>query len=219
MARAGHSRWERGTGRTARRGPAALGLALLLALVGLAGCSLFGGGSTGGSGSNEVALANLSWCDTPLISFQDNGTTARTTLTNWNDVKGQLGFTPYLPPTLPKGSCLVLAGGTIHDPIYGGHLSITYDVPQTGPISFSEAPKRANLGDKLQCTPSSQDAKTTICLGTIANTSITAASHQSAADLQSLIKTLQANVSWVPSNTDKLLASPTATATPTASGG
>lgn len=209
MIWAGHSRRESGIGRAVRSGLAAL--ALLAALAGLAGCSLFGGGSTSATASTDAALSQLSWCDTPLISFQDNGTTARTTLTNWNDVKGQLGFTSYLPPTLPKGSCLVLAGGTIHDPIYGGHLSITYDVPTTGPISFSEAPKRANLGDKLQCTPSSQDAKTTICLGTIADTSITVASRQSAADLQSLFKTLKADVSWVPSNTDKLLATPTAT--------
>ena len=198
-----------------RRAPA-LALLLALALVGLAGCDLFGGGSTSATASTDVALAQLSWCDAPLISFQDNGTTARNTLTNWNDVKGQLGFTSYLPATLPKGSCLVLAGGTIHDPIYGGHLSITYDVPSTGPISFSEAPKRASLGDKLQCTPSSQDAKTTICLGTIADTSITVASRQSAADLQSLFKALKADISWVPSNTDKLLTTPTATNTPSA---
>lgn len=107
----------------------------------------------------------------------------------------------------------MLAGGTIHDPIYGGHLSITYDVPNTGPISFSEAPKRANLGDKLQCTSSAQDSKTTICLGTIADTSITVASRQSANDLQTLFKALKANVGWVPSNTDKLLSTPTATTT------
>lgn len=215
MARAGHSWWGSGNGRGWWRGAAALAL-LVVAVVGLAGCDLFGGGSTSASASNDVALAQLAWCDAPLISFQDNGTTARNTLTNWTDVKGQLGFTPYLPPTLPKGSCLVLAGGTIHDPIYGGHLSITYDVPSTGPISFSEAPKRANLGDKLQCTASAQDAKTTICLGTIADTSITVASRQSAADLQALFKTLKADVAWVPSNTDKLLATPTATDTPAA---
>lgn len=192
-------------------------LGLVVALAVLAGCSPFGGGgSTSASASNDVALAQLSWCAAPLISFQDNGTTAHTTLTSWNDVKGQLGFTIYLPATLPKGSCLVLAGGTIHDPIYGGHVSITYDVPTTGPISFSEAPKRANLGDALQCTPSSQDAKTTICLGTLANTSITIASRQSTADLQALFKTLKPDVSWEPTNTDKQLATPTAAPTATA---
>lgn len=204
---------QRGCGMkpTLRTGVAVL--ALLMALAGLAGCSLFGDGGASANSDSGVGLAKLPWCDKPLITFQDNGTTAHTTLTNWDDVKSQLGFTPYLPPTLPKGSCLVLAGGTIHDPIYGGHLSITYDVPTTGPISFSEAPKRANLGDKLQCTSSAQDAKTTICLGTIADTSITVASRQTSKDLQTLFRSLKPNVSWVPSNTDKLLVTPTATAT------
>ena len=212
MAQARHSRRNGGMARSVWSGMAAL--ALLVALAGLAGCSLFGdGGNTSASDDSSAALAQLQWCDKPLITFQDNGTTAHTTLTNWDDVKGQLGFTPYLPPTLPKGSCLVLAGGTIHDPIYGGHVSITYDVPNTGPISFSEAPKRANLGDKLQCTSSTQDSKTTICLGTIADTSITVASRQSSNDLTTLFKSLKPNVTWVPSNTSKLLATPTATAT------
>ena len=209
-------------------------LALLLTLA-LAGCD--GGGSTT-SHSIAVALSQLTWCDRPIIEFQDNGTTAQTTTSKWDKVHDQLGFTVYLPPSLPKGSCLVLAGGTIHDPIYGGHMSITYELPTSGPVSFSEAPKRSNLTGKVQCTQSTSStsstsstaststattasststattaSSTTVCLGTISGTSITIASRQSQADVQALFASLKADVNWVPTDTTELLA----TATPTGS--
>ena len=195
-------------------------LALLLTLA-LAGCA--GGGSTT-SHSTAVALSQLAWCDRPIIEFQDNGTTAQTTTSKWDKVHDQLGFTLYLPPSLPKGSCLVLAGGTIHDPIYGGHMSITYELPTSGPVSFSEAPKRSNLTGTVQCTQNTSStasststattaSSTTVCLGTISGTSITIASRQSQADVQALFAALKADVNWVPTDTTELLA----TATPTGS--
>jgi hypothetical protein len=205
------------TDHAARRALLVGALALAVA-AGLAGCSLFGGSSKTGGGSTVVGLSQVPWCDQPLLSFQDNGTTSQTTLTQWDQVRGQLGFNPYLPKSLPKGTCLVLAGGSIHDPIYGGHLSITYDVPGTGPLSFSEAPKRASLGDSLQCTTSAQDSKTVICLGTKGSTAITIAARESQSDVQALFNSLQSNVTWLPANTEKLLATATATATATTSG-
>lgn len=199
---------------------------LVVALVMLAACSPFGDGGTGGGGANSVALAKISWCDKPLINFQDDSTTSQATLTQWEQVRDQLGFTPYLPATLPKGSCLALAGGSIHDPIYGGHFSITYIVPQSGPISFSEAPKRANLGDKVQCSQDTQNSQqgtptptaqpttqpnlpSTVCIGAIAKTGITIAARQSSAEVEKLFGTLQANVEWVPADTNSLLATAT----------
>lgn len=198
---------------------------LVLALTLLAACSPFGDGGTGGD-SNSVALAKISWCDKPLINFQDDSTTSQATLTQWEQVRDQLGFTPYLPTTLPKGSCLALAGGSIHDPIYGGHLSITYILPGSGPVSFSEAPKRANLGDKVQCSQDTQNSQqgtatptaqptaqpsiaTTVCIGAIAKTSITIAARQSSAEVEKLFGTLKPNVEWVPVNTNTLLATAT----------
>jgi len=171
---------------------------LVLALAGvlvLAGCNLFGGGPA----ANSNALSDLPWCDRQSISFQDDSTSSQTLLTKWEDVKDQLGFTVYLPSSLPKGSCLALAGGSIHDPIYGGHLQITYLVNGKDPLAFSEAPKKASMSDKVQCVQSGQDATTNICLGAINGTSVTIASHQSTSDLQALFKQLQPNVSWVPS--------------------
>jgi hypothetical protein len=138
-------------------------------------------------------------------------------------VKDQLDFTPYLPPSMPKGSCLALAGGTIHDPIFGGLFRITYYTPNGGPISFSEAPKHAGqTGGAAQCTaaaptatPAATPATTpipalTVCLGIISNTSITVAAAQSTADMQKLFGSLQATADWVP--LVKATPSPAATA-------
>jgi hypothetical protein len=188
-------------------------IAALGGLLLLAGCTLFNGGS-----ASTNPPAQTPWCDSHSAPrFQDNSTSAQTVLTNWSDVKDQLGFTVYLPASLPKGSCLALAGGSIHDPIYGGHFEITYNLPNTGPLAFSEAPKRANMKDQVQCVASPQDSKTTICQGVINGTSVTLAARQTQSQLQSVYSSLQANVAWVPQVTTPA-SSPTSTpATPASS--
>jgi hypothetical protein len=197
-------------------GGAALGLLLILTLA-LSGCGPFGGG--GGNGDNASAsggsqsLAALSWCDRPLITFQDDSTTSQNMLTSWDAVKGELGFTTYLPENLPQGSCLALAGGSIHNPIYGGQFSITYVLPKVGPVSFSEAPLRPGLNSKTQCIQSAQDKNTTICVGAVANTSITIASRQPAADIEAMFGSLKPDVTWTPGGSSST-ATPSATNTP-----
>src|SRR5690348_13457184 len=186
-------------------------LMALLLLVVLSGCSIFGG-SGGSSSASTPGLSELPWCDQPSIAFIDSAASPPATITSWDQVKGQLGFTPYLPASLPKDSCLVLARGTVHDPILGGSLSITWSLPTSGPLSFAEAPKRADLGGKPQCTADSKDKQATLCLGTIGNTSITIAARQPQADLQSLFNSLKADVSWVPASTKPATATAAATA-------
>jgi hypothetical protein len=181
-------------------------MALALAL---AGCT---SGSTATSTSGDLQLGQVPWCDKPLISFQDDGTTTQKIITDWSSVKDQLGFTPYLPTTMPNGTCLALAGGSIHNPIYGGQFSITYVLPNVGPLSFSQAPKRPNLPSATQCIQSTQDNKTTICAGVKENTSITIASRQSSAVLQAVFGTLQPDVSWLPASTNRVAPTPAATA-------
>lgn len=185
-----------------------------LALLALAGCSLsLGGGS--GSTNTDQSLNALPWCDQPLISFQDDSQPSQQALTDWGAVKGQLGFTPQLPTTLPKGSCLDLVGGSIHDPIFGAHLSITWVLPRSGPLSFSEAPKRSSVSTKPQCAQSQEQQgssnATTICIGTVGDASITIASHMPAATLQNYFANLQTGVDWQPT-------APTATPAATATG-
>src|SRR5262249_29654983 len=81
----------------------------------LVGCAFFGGGSTA---SNTLSLSQVSWCDRKDISFRDESAPNADPLTNWADVKDQLGFTYYLPSSLPKGTCLMFVGGTIHDSVF-----------------------------------------------------------------------------------------------------
>ena len=190
--------------------------ALLCALFGLlllAGCTLFNGGN--GSSSTK-SLSDLAWCDSSQSPrFQDDSTPAQPVTTSWSSVKDQLGFTVYLPSSLPSGSCLALAGGSIHDPIYGGHLEVTYLLPGSQgqvPLAFSEAPKRTGMSDTVQCIQSPQDNSTNICIGAINGTSVTIASRESASQLQSVFSSLQSNVTWLPSQ-----AAPAATNTPAAS--
>ena len=188
-------------------------LGLSLVALSLAGCSLSLGANSSSSSvvSSDQNLNALPWCDQPLISFQDDSQHSQQ-LTAWSAVKDQLGFTPYLPTTLPAGSCLDLVGGTIHDPIFGGHLSVTWVLPKTGPISFSEAPKRGSVSSTPQCTQSQQGSDaTTICIAAMGDTSVTIASHLSASALQAYYANLQANVEWQPSSA--------ATATPAATAG
>ena len=207
----------RGAHRAHRAIPTVIPTVILgLALLALAGCSLsLGGGS--GSTNTDQSLNVLPWCDQALISFQDDSQPSQQALTDWGAVKGQLGFTPQLPTTLPKGSCLDLVGGSIHDPIFGAHLSITWVLPRSGPLSFSEAPKRSSVSTKPQCAQSqeqqgSSDA-TAICIGTVGDASITIASHMPAATLQNYFSNLQTGVDWQPT-----APAPTATPAATATG-
>jgi hypothetical protein len=182
------------------RGARSLAFALVCTgalALGLSACDS-GSSATISTDNSHPALAQIPWCDQPSIQFQDDSSAQQAVITDWTQVKDQLNFTPYLPPTLPAGSCLVLAGGTIHDPIYGARLSITYDLPNSVPVSFSEAPKRADFGDSLQCQTSATDATTSICIGTIANTTVTIAARQAQSDVQTLFKSLQPNVDWIP---------------------
>src|SRR5579859_7327198 len=157
-------------GRGGQARPPRLALMALAFVVALAGCDAFGSGKSDNTASG---LGQVPWCDRPSITFLDSSAPNQTPQTHWDQVKDQLGFTPYLPPSLPNGACLVLAGGTLHDPVLGGNLRITWELPNNIPLSFSEAPKRPNLGDKLQCTASAQDKQSSVCLGVMGDTSIT----------------------------------------------
>src|SRR5262249_58752067 len=115
---------------------------LLALVVALGGCSLFGGGdgSNTGTTAKDLRLAQVPWCDKPFVKFQDNGTVNQPVLTDWAQVRDQLNFTPYLPPTVPNGTCLVLAGGTLPDPLYCGRVKITPPPPHRIPPPLTPPP-------------------------------------------------------------------------------
>lgn len=161
-------------------------------------------------------LAQVPWCGKPLMVFRNlaaSGTPGitsgpATTLTDWTQVKPMLGFTIYLPTTLPNGSCLVSASGTVHDPILGGNFVIGYILPDHSSLTLSEAPQRSTSAT-LQCslatnsgtktTPTSQDP-VQICSGTHGTTSIVFSSHDKTDALQQFFSTLQPDVNWVPTS-------------------
>src|SRR5438477_2840901 len=74
-----------------------------------------------------------------------------TTITDWSQVEPNLGFSVFLPKTLPAKTCLVSASGTVHDPTFGGNIIIGYLLPDGSPLSFSEAALRSN-SPACQCT-------------------------------------------------------------------
>lgn len=186
------------------------GLTLLVVIaLALVGCSLPGrSGSTATTGPQ--GLSQLSWCDGPQIIFQDDSSSTQSVISDWSKVQGQLGFTYYLPATLPQGSCLDLAGGVIHDQIFGGKLDLTYTLPKIGSLTFAEAPKHGDIVSSLQCAVSPADSTANICIGAISNTTITIAGRDSTGNLQAIFKSLKANVTWLPANTPTV--TPTATA-------
>jgi hypothetical protein len=183
----------------------------LIGVLTLSGCTLFGGPSATG----DQSLTQISWCDSKDISFRDASASNSGPLTNWSDVKDQLGFTYYLPSSFPKGTCLVLAKGSIHDSVFnGGTFGITYNLRDTGPIAFSEAPKQPNASTSVQCVQSAQDAKTNICQGVVGDTSVTIASRLSNDAIQNYFSSLKGNLPWTPAVEPTAAPSPTVTPTP-----
>ena len=142
-----------------------------------------------------------------------------TTLTEWSQIKPNLGFTVFLPAALPAATCLVSASGTLNDPIFGGNFIIGYLLPDTSPLSLSEAPVRTNSRE-FQCTASKGEAsqvsqiphKTNsptptagptkvpvlLCTGVKDSTSIVFSRQGSEQSLKKFFDALQPNVTWVP---------------------
>ena len=141
-------------------------------------------------------------------------TSAARTITNWAEVRPGLGFSVFLPATLPAGSCLVSASGTLHDPIFGSSFTIGYLLPDHSALSFSEAPLRSQ-NTAFQCSPSSSSGSSSVgagtptphtqqvpvqlCSGAREKTNIVLSARGATASLQTLFQSLQPDVNWIPS--------------------
>ncbi|MBV9691328.1 MAG: hypothetical protein JO202_16630 [Ktedonobacteraceae bacterium] len=206
---------------------------VLLATVLLASCS---GLNLAASTTPMTAVANLHWCGKPLLLFRDEGagTSERVsaihqtvtpiaevsstasnprTITDWKQVEPSLGFTVYLPATLPVHTCLTSASGTIHDPILGGSFTIGYLLPDHSAISLAEAPLRSNNAT-FQCSPApvstngargetptgtGSSAQSLVCSGAHGTTNIVFAAKGRMDELQKFFDALQSGVDWIPS--------------------
>jgi hypothetical protein len=157
---------------------------------------------------------------TATASATPSGSPTPSTLTDWSQIAPLLGFTVYLPTTLPNNSCLVSASGTVNDPIFGGNFIIGYLLPDKSPISFSEAPSRSNNID-FQCTSTKSGSTNTtstpgagtptvhasptqvpilLCTGVKSTTNIVFSSRGNETVLKKTFDTLQPNVAWVPAS-------------------
>lgn len=170
-----------------------------------------------------TATATGTTSTTPSTTGTPGGTATTTptagpgtpqTVTSWSLVKANLGFTIYLPATLPNGSCLLSAQATIHDPIFGGSFTIGYLLPDHTALSLSEAPLKSQQ-ITFQCNPTGSvttpTAGTTptpvvtpttssaqLCSGARGTTNIVLSGPGTAGHLQQIFNNLQPDVNWIP---------------------
>jgi hypothetical protein len=210
---------------------------ILISSVLLVACSspLAGGGNGAPNVQNtattsQVPLSRLQWCGKPLMVFRDEGAATTTpvatqittpatanstpaTIDDWQQVRSNLGFTVFLPATLPTGTCLMNASATIHDPIFGGNFTIGYLLPDHSALSFSEAPLRSQ-NTAFQCSPSStsgatkQDASTKVagstkntlllCSGARTTTHVVFSALGTVTTLEQFFRNLQPDLAWIP---------------------
>lgn len=233
--------------RVPQRASLYLAAGLILVSMLFSACSgLFGGGSSSTPTPSTQPLSHIGWCAKPLMVFRDEGaitpvptTTGTgtatqtptgsptagpgtpTTITNWSMVKANLGFTLYLPASLPNGSCLVSAQATIHDPIFGGSFTIGYLLPDHSSLSISEAPLKSQ-NTSFQCNPTSTattptattggkgtpvtatttpaTTPTQLCSGAKNTTNIVLSGPGTENSLQQIFNNLQPNVNWIPAS-------------------
>ncbi len=167
-------------------------------------------GSSKASVSGEVDIRTLSWCGSPSLLFADDSSSPSTSITSWAKVQTQLGFEPLLPPQLPRDSCLFVAGGTLHDPLFGASFSITYELPNGGTLSLAEAPVTAGV-PVVPCTqkPGPGTLQITSCEQVRNSVSITISGTESSATIAKRLAGLQTGVSWLPAGTPAELPTPT----------
>lgn len=167
--------------------------------------------------TTTVSLGQIHWCGKPSMLFRDDGastngtktntTVTPTTINDWNQFKTSLGFTLYLPATLPQGTCLSSAFGTVHDAVFGSSFTIGFMLPNHDPLTFSEAPLRSQ-DPKFQCSATtnntsgtSANAKQTaiqLCTGARNTTNVVFSARGSTGDLQNFFQQLQPDVNWLP---------------------
>ena len=161
--------------------------------------------------ATPTAAGTSTVATTPTVSGTPIVAATPKTLTDWKQVESNLGFTVFLPSTLPQGSCLISASGTIHDATFGGIFTIAYVLPNHDAISLSEAPLTSQTSG-FQCSPSgtTTTSKTStptpgptavpvqLCTGARNNTNIVLSARGTTSALEQTFTALQPNISWVP---------------------
>src|SRR5579872_1194467 len=110
--------------------------------------------ATATTGGSPTATATVTASSSPTAT---TGPGTPTTITDWNVVKADLGFSVFLPVTLPRATCLVSAQATVHDPTFGGSFLIGYLLPDHTSITISEAPLTSQSA-AFQCNVSNNSS-------------------------------------------------------------
>lgn len=165
--------------------------------------------------TGTATVTGTSTTGTPVASA---GTPS--TINDWSVVKANLGFTVYLPVNLVRGTCLISAQATIHDPIFGGSFTIGYLLPNNTSLSISEAPLKSQntsfLCSPLETPTPKAGGKTPtsgtvtanpspapmnqLCSGAKEKTNIVISGPGTTNQLQQIFTSLQPNVNWIPAS-------------------
>lgn len=191
----------------------------------LASCSGFGGNTPGtDSSAHSVALSGLPWCnnkpdatfmnDAPSSSSASTGPANGTPVAiSWSFLKANLGFTLFLPATLPNGSCLLKPFGWVHNAASHNSFIITYVLSdrtsltiaqtlQTGPNMpfqcFVSPDPSATKGGTPLATPKTKLAPIQLCSGVRDKTNITFSARWTPKQMQLFFNDLQPDVDWMP---------------------
>jgi len=212
-------------------------LAVLLISVLLVSCSgLFSGNTPGvGSSAQSVALSELHWCNNkPDEAFMDDTTLTAPEATNspssastpgrangssvaisWKVFKANLGFTIFLPATLPESSCLLKPFGWVHNASSHNSFIITYVLPdrssltiaqtlQTGPNTPFQcfvSPDPSNTkGGTPTAVPATKLAPMQLCSGIRDKTNITFSARWTPNQMRQFFNGLQPGIDWLPAS-------------------
>jgi hypothetical protein len=203
-------------------------LAMLLVSGLLAGCLGFGGNTSGTDSADPVALSKLPWCNNkPDQTFMNDAPQATSSSSNtstgsanetpvaisWNVLKANLGFTLFLPATLPDGSCLLKPFGWVHNASSHNSFIITYMLPdrnsltiaqtlQTGPNipfqCFVSPDPSAMKGGTPTVVSDKRLAPIQLCSGVRDKTNITFSARWTPKQMQQFFNGLQTDVDWMP---------------------
>lgn len=147
-------------------------------------------------GANDIRLDQVPWCSHPLLVFTD-GVTQMSEAT-WETARKQTNLTPYLPATLPRGTCVVAGWGGVNSDGYAVTLSVTYRHPHFGTLGFSETPPSVG-GPAPNAPPDCRISYGVLCFGAYSTTEILMdVGHGTVEDVKALFGTLQPIQQWHP---------------------
>jgi hypothetical protein len=187
-----------------------------------------GGSATTVPPADPVALNKLHWCKNKSSEVFIDGSSASAAastpqavnlgpangtpvaIKDWNTLKANLGFSLFLPETLPAGSCLLSATGTVRNAVMGSNFVLTYMLPNAEALTISQASQHTQ-NKTLQCsvsdtgtggTPTPTNTATAlplqVCSGVRDATNITFSARWKTEALQQFFANLKQNQEWKP---------------------